>query len=263
MTQDFFINGDYHTHTVFSHGRGSVDDNIKAALGKGLSSIAMTDHGYGHILVGLSKRGFAKQYQEIINARIKYPEIEILLGVESNLLGLEGQTDLSADMMDKLDIYLCGFHKPCFGAKFSDNFKLFANAYKKYFVRPTKKMIDRNTQAYINAIKSNPIEIITHINYHLKVDTYAVAKVAAEYGTYIELSSRHLQCTDDDIRAMLKTDVGFIVNSDAHKPTNIGVWEAAEAAIKRLDIPRERIVNFGQQKPDFRFKKFKERQGIK
>lgn len=26
------ILGDYHTHTVFSHGHGSIEDNVKAAI---------------------------------------------------------------------------------------------------------------------------------------------------------------------------------------------------------------------------------------
>ena len=35
---------DHHTHTVYSHGKGSIEDNVKVALSKGLKSVAITDH---------------------------------------------------------------------------------------------------------------------------------------------------------------------------------------------------------------------------
>ena len=41
------IYGDYHTHTTYSHGKGRVEDNVKAAIAAGLREIAITDHGPG------------------------------------------------------------------------------------------------------------------------------------------------------------------------------------------------------------------------
>ena len=31
---------DYHTHTTFSHGKGSIEDNVKVAISKGLKALA-------------------------------------------------------------------------------------------------------------------------------------------------------------------------------------------------------------------------------
>ena len=32
---------DLHTHTTFSHGKGSIEDNVKVAIEKGLKAIAI------------------------------------------------------------------------------------------------------------------------------------------------------------------------------------------------------------------------------
>ena len=35
------ILADYHTHTVYSHGKGSIEDNVKVAISKGIKKIGM------------------------------------------------------------------------------------------------------------------------------------------------------------------------------------------------------------------------------
>ena len=40
---------DYHTHTTFSHGKGSIEDNVKAAIAAGLTGLAITDLSLIHI----------------------------------------------------------------------------------------------------------------------------------------------------------------------------------------------------------------------
>jgi putative hydrolase len=85
-----------------------------------------------------------------------------------------------------------------------------------------------------------------------------VAKAAADYGTYIELNAKKVHFTDDEIEKMLKTDVKFIVNSDAHSPNRVGEVSLVENMIKRLNFPTERIVNIDGRLPKMRFKSFKE-----
>lgn len=50
--------GDYHTHTIYSHGSGTIEDNVKAAINKGLKEIAICDHGPGHYLYGVKKKTY-------------------------------------------------------------------------------------------------------------------------------------------------------------------------------------------------------------
>jgi len=74
---------DHHTHTTFSHGKGSIEDNVKVAVQKGLKSIAITDHGPGHLTYGIDRNKIKVMREEVERLKLVYPQIEILLGVEA------------------------------------------------------------------------------------------------------------------------------------------------------------------------------------
>jgi len=121
------LSGDYHTHTKYSrrnHGKGTVEENVKAAVEKGLSQIAITDHGFNQILYGVRRSDMAKMREEIESARERYP-IEILQGVEANLISANGDIDVVESDYENLDILLCGYHKLVKGNRKRDGFFIF------------------------------------------------------------------------------------------------------------------------------------------
>ena len=104
---------DYHTHTKFSrhnHGKGSVEDNVRVAYEKGLAQIAITDHGFNQKLYGVRRKDIPLVKEKIEDAKEMYP-IDVLLGVEANLISSNGDLDIVAEDMKDLDIVLCGFHR--------------------------------------------------------------------------------------------------------------------------------------------------------
>ena len=54
------ILADYHTHTVYSHGKGSIEDNVKVAISKGIKKIGISDHGYKNVAYGVKIDDFEK-----------------------------------------------------------------------------------------------------------------------------------------------------------------------------------------------------------
>lgn len=242
-SSDYKIIADYHTHTDYSHGRGTVRENVERARQLGLKRIAITDHGTGHVIFGISKREMYWQLEEIEQLRKEFNDIEILSGVEGNMKGLSGKCDIDKQMYDALDVLLCGFHVSVIPEKLSDS-KLFFNGWVSHVYKPSKSEIARNTSAYINLIKNNKIDIVTHINFHLSVDCKEVAKCCADYGTALEISSRHSDCTEQDYEDMFGVEnVLFSVNSDAHKVENIANCQKALEVLARYDVPSYRVIN--------------------
>ena len=103
------LTGDYHTHTPYSHGKNSVDENVAKAKEMGLKQVAITDHGFSHVAFGLRRYQMENYIKDCKAASEKYG-IDVLVGIESNILGIDGGADLREEDFDKFDVYLCGNH---------------------------------------------------------------------------------------------------------------------------------------------------------
>lgn len=227
---------DYHTHSKYSkwyHAKHTIDQMASRAKELGLSELAITDHGPKHLFYGIRPRQIDKAKQDAINASKKYG-IKVYMGIESNILGQDGTIDLTDEQIKKCDILLMGYHKGtrCDFVKYLD---------KKN--RNTPEQIEKNTQAYINAINRYPIDIITHLNEYIRIDTKRVAEACAKTGTIIEFNSKHMKFTEEDIAILLKSGVNFVVSSDAHNKKRICDVDSCLKLIEKYNIPLDRVKN--------------------
>lgn len=253
------LSSDYHTHTVYSHGKGQIIDNAIAAKERGLKELGISDHGFSHPAFGLTKRKVPKMKAEILAAKEK-TGVNVLLGVESNIIGTDGKVDLPVSLYDDFDIFLAGIHKFVL-YRFKSIFTLATPDLFYTYLKGLKvpnSVRRTNTKTFINVIKNNPVDVITHLNFCCFADAKEVAKAAADYGTYIELNAKKVHVTDDEIYEMLKTDAKFIINSDAHTPSRVGEVSLVEQMVDRLNFPTDRIVNIDGRLPKMRFRAFKE-----
>lgn len=127
--------------------------------------------------------------------------------------------------------------------KFIDNFRINFNVLTKYTVKSTKGQIARNTAMFVKAVKNHKIDILTHPGFKLDVDYDEIAKVCSDYGTYVELSSRHCIPNEDSIEYFLARDCKFVLNSDAHKSIDVGNCDFARYLVDKCQIPSESIAN--------------------
>ena len=252
------LTADYHTHTPYSHGKGTVEENAARAKELGLKQIGITDHGFSHIAFGLRRKRVPALIAECRAASEKLG-IDVLVGMESNIRGVSGLTDLTERDYENFDLFICGKHVFIAYETFGDWWHYFGGNFTvdKFGRRPPKALVERNTRAYINMIKKNPVDIVSHLNYVCPADAAEVAKCAADYGTYIELNSKMVHLTDEDLFAVVETGVRFVVDSDAHSVDRVGDTKLVEEQLARVHVPPERIDNIDGRLAVFRFAEFK------
>lgn len=252
------LTADYHTHTPYSHGKNTVLENATAAKKLNLKEIAITDHGFNHLLFGLKRKRLGDLRSEVREAE-RLTGVKVLMGMESNLISVDGETDMRPDDLDKFDIFLFGVHEVLKYKKFSDFYNIMFCNYSAYKLgkKPSQKVIDNTTKAYINAVKNNPVDILTHINYKCCCDLKEVAKACADYGTYIEINTKKRHVSPEEVDLMASVGARFVIDSDAHSADRVGDTKIAEELLSSCNLPLERIDNIDGRLPTFRFAEYK------
>lgn len=219
---------DTHCHSIASvHAYSTITENITYAHKIGLQLIAITDHAPS------MPRGTSPSYFNNLTVLPRYIEgIEVLRGVELNILDSEGNIDLSENILKKLDITIASMHSIC--------------------IKPMSK--EENTQAYINAMKNPYITIIGHPGApEYPFDIYSFVREAKNTNTVIEINNASL--LPDSIRygsepiilnllkECKKQSVPIILGSDAHYHLYIGNFDMAQKIIDEIEMPSELILN--------------------
>ena len=232
------ILGDYHTHTTFSHGKGTVKDNAVNAKNAGLKEIAIADHGFGHLLYGMKRKDLPALKAETLKAE-KETGIKIYLGVEANFTSLQGDIDVTEKDLESIQILLVGHHR-FVKSSWKDKFKFFI---PNMLGVKSKNQVLRNTTALCLAMDKHPIDVLTHLKHDCAIDLEKVAKKAVETNTYIELNASKMLFTKEELLMMAKLGVKFVINTDAHKPEKVGKAENVIKTIKEYGLPMESIAN--------------------
>ncbi len=222
---------DLHIHSIGSgHAYSTVTEIAAAAREKGLSLIAITDHGP-------AMPGGPHPYY-FGNQRVwprKIDGIRILRGVEANIINEDGELDLDQYYLERLDIVLAGFHSQCFPA--TD--------------------VKTCTKAVLNAMQNPFVDIIVHPgNPEFPLDYESVIKKASERGMPLEInnssfcgSRRGSAQNCHEIARMLAVYGGpVVIGSDAHFAWDVGRFDNALETVAAAGIKEEQVLNTSAEK---------------
>lgn len=237
------ISADYHTHTTYSDGRTSHEDNVRQAIQLGLKTIGIADHAWGHAFYGIKKNRMSEIQREVARLKERYPEIRILLSIEANILGRSGKLDVTKEEMGWFDVVQAGYH---FGSKptsLDDVLTHLINYLNRLFGLFKKIAIKRNTQALINAMKNYPFHILTHPGDKGPVDIVAVAEASIKYNKMLEINKRHSYMTVEQLKQIKDMDVKLVIGSDAHRLEDIGQVDECIARVIESGVDPIKVVN--------------------
>ena len=230
---------DLHTHTTYSHGKGSVEDNVREAFNQGLEFIAVSDHGPGHLFYGINRNEIVNIRNDIERMNVKYPKLNVKMSVEANIVKGGNGLDLTDEEFEEFDFVIAGYHYGLFGCSCIRNW-----LWTKGIKYGEEALRQKITEMVINALKKNDIAILTHPGDKGPFDIRAIAEVCAQTDTLMEINTWHGHMTEEEIRTAAEVeDVKFIISSDAHTPGRVGDFrEGVERAV-RAGLDLSRIVN--------------------
>ena len=239
LNDEYELLYDLHTHTTYSHGTGSVEDNVREAMNKGLGFIAISDHGPGHLFYGINRNDFAYLKNDIEKMNVKFPKLMVKMSVEANTVHGGNGLDIRPEEFEEFDFIIAGFHFGLFGCSSIRNW-LWSHGVKW----GEEKLRRKNTEMIIRALRANDIATLTHPGDKGPFDIRAIAEVCAETNTLMEINCRHDHLTEEEIQiAMAVPGVQFILSSDAHSPERVGDCKVGLERALRAGLNPERIVN--------------------
>ncbi|MDD4782401.1 MAG: phosphatase [Syntrophaceticus sp.] len=221
------LEADLHTHTIASgHAYSTVKELVDAAQEKGLQMIGITDHG--------PRMAGAPGLDHFWNTHV-WPRqvngVQILRGVEANILDTEGSLDVPDEILERLDIVLAGFHG---GTGYIGS------------------TVEENTKAMVAVLQKPLVHIITHPgNPQYPIDYERVVLAAQEYGKALEINnSTFMGIRPQSYEPCLKIatlareyGVSVAVNSDAHICYQVGDCPLALEIIHKAGNERSSVLN--------------------
>jgi putative hydrolase len=237
---------DYHTHTVYSHGEGTIMENARAALEQGLEVLGIADHGpanWGHIAT-TDLQTFDKIVAEARQVQAELSGLTILAGAEANLISYDGDLDIPPELQKRLDQVLAGFHVTIRPKTLGDGVKFAAQwTLGKLSAREHRKARNDNTKAMVEAVYKNKIDIITHPGLNISIDTSELARACVKRDTALEINAKHGVKSIEFIRAAAKEGARFAIGSDAHQPDKVGRLEPGLRAARAAGLHPDQIIN--------------------
>lgn len=217
---------DTHTHTIASgHAYNTILEMAKAASEKGIKLLGITDH--------------AKKMPEscgdfyFMNLKAMDREaygVELLLGVELNIIDYDGKVDLSERLLEQMDIVIASLHQPC--------------------IRPGN--VEENTRALVKCCENPLINIIGHPDDGAyPINIREVVRAAKETGTLIELNDNSIvfrqnaRENDKELLFACKEEcMPVIIGSDAHAIGRVGAHANAMELVEEVGFPKDKILNY-------------------
>lgn len=220
---------DIHTHCLSSgHGtRDTITDMARAASEKSLHILGISDHG-----PATPRAADSSYFRNLLLADRKKFGVNLLYGVELNILNEKGDVDLEDPLLACLDYAFISMHHPVFSAGTARS----------------------NTSAYINAMRHPGVRFLGHPDDgRFPADYENLLSAAKENHVYPEINNASLMpgaYRTDGARHSLqilelckKLDLPVLLSSDSHGRKHIGDMQYIFPLLEQCNFPSRLVIN--------------------
>jgi DNA polymerase (family X) len=221
------IRGDLHCHTTLSDGHNTLEEMVEAALARGYSYLAITDHSASHGFGNDVQPGRLAERIDEVRGFEAPKGFRLLAGSEVNILP-DGSLDYDDDLLAELDWVMASVHT---------SFKI-----------SEREMTER----VIAAIEHPLVDCVGHLTGRLigrrdpyDIDVERVAEAAARTGTMLEINGNPNRRDMCERHARLAAEAGVMicVNTDAHRVSTLGNIVYGIATARRAWLTPAQIAN--------------------
>lgn len=239
------IFADYHMHSTYSDGRGTIREMAEAARAKGLEQITIADHGPRNIVVGIKKAELLLEIkEEIRELNQELPDLQVFAGVEADVVDLAGAIDVPRKIYQELDMLLVGLHPHIWPNNLKTAWDYVAmNKFQLYLSPARRKVRTTNTKTLVEALYKHDVDIVTHPGLGMPLDLEEVAKACVATETVYEINCGHGYQTAAEIKKVARQGVKFVLNSDAHFTSSVGELQMGVEILKQAQVPVEQVIN--------------------
>ena len=220
---------DLHTHSISSgHGsRDTVSELICEARKRGLKYLGISDHGPATE----GSAGVSYFRGQRLASKHRF-QMNVLYGVELNILDFNGKVDLPEEVLEGLDYAFISIHPPIF------------TPYEHHDV----------TEAYIKAMNHKKVKFLGHIDdARFPVDFKRLLMAAREKNVYAEINNSSLmpgayrvggqENCKKILRICKEIEWPVLLSSDSHGKGKIGNMQYIYPLLEECEFPQNLVLN--------------------
>ena len=223
------LHAELHTHSTWSDGGQTIRGMAEAAMARGKSVLAITDHsGSLGVAGGLSAEDLHKQRAEIEAVQAELGEAIVLLQGSEVEIRADGTLDYPDEVLAGLDIVIASLHSS---------------------LRQPREQV---TERLIRAMRNPHVDIIGHPTGRMipsregaDLDMEAVLAAAKESGVALEINAHPARLDLDDVysRRAIGMGIPLTINTDAHSPADMDLLHFGVATARRGWVEAKDVIN--------------------
>jgi len=222
------LRADLHIHSDRSDGRDTLETMVGAARERGYTYCAITEHSQSLAMAkGFDTARVRKSVEEIEAVRRQVPGIEVLHGLEVDILG-DGALDLNDEGLALLDWVIVSLHSR--------------------LGQPRPEM----TARVLKALEHPAVHVMGHPTARLigqrepvEFDMERVLDHAAKHGVMMEINAQPDRTDLGDLHARMARERGIplVISTDAHGVSQLDFMRYGVFAARRAGLTNDDVLN--------------------